>query len=77
MTTVNVYEAKSSFSKLIARAEAGETIIVARNGKPVAQLGPVDFVHRPVVFGDLKGKIWMSDDFDEWTEQDERVWYGE
>lgn len=77
MTTVNVYEAKSSFSKLIARAEAGETIIVARNGRPVAQLGPVDAVRRPVTFGDLEGKIWMSDDFNEWAEEDERDWYGE
>lgn len=41
MTTVNVHEAKSSLSRLVAAAEAGETIVIARNGKPVAQLGPV------------------------------------
>lgn len=77
METVNVYEAKSSFSKLLARAESGETILIARNGKPIAELGPVTQVYKPVVFGDLKGRAWISDDFDEWTEQDEKDWYGE
>lgn len=76
MTTVNVYEAKSSFSKLLARAEAGETIIVARNGRPVAQFGPIQPRRRPVVFGDLRGQIRIHEDFDAWSEQDERDWYG-
>lgn len=38
MTTVNVHEAKSQLSRLLAQAEAGEEVIIARNGKPVAQL---------------------------------------
>lgn len=76
MTTINVYEAKSSFSKLLARAEAGETIIVARNGRPVAQLGPIQPPRRPVVFGDLRGRIRIREDFDTWSEQDEHDWYG-
>ncbi|MFC7487828.1 type II toxin-antitoxin system Phd/YefM family antitoxin [Knoellia sp. CPCC 206453] len=75
MTTMNIYEAKTSFSKLIAAAEAGETVVIARNGKPVAQLGPVA-PHRPVVFGDLKGKITIPDDFDQWTDEDESDWFG-
>lgn len=76
MTTVNVYEAKSSLSRLIAAAESGETIIIARNGKPVAQLGPV--VQRPArVPGRMKGKVRISDDFDEWTEEDEAAWFGD
>jgi len=73
---VNVYEAKAAFSKLLSRAEAGETIIIARNGTPVAQFGPISTPHRPVVFGDLRGRIRISEDFDSWTEQDERDWYG-
>lgn len=77
MVTVNIYEAKSTFSRLIARAEAGEKVVIARNGKPVAQLGPVEATHRPLVFGDLQGEIRIPDDFDEWTEQDERDWFGE
>lgn len=37
---VNVHAAKTRLSQLVARAERGERIIIARNGKPVAQLGP-------------------------------------
>lgn len=39
-TIVNVHAAKTQLSKLVARAERGERITIARNGKPVAQLGP-------------------------------------
>jgi prevent-host-death family protein len=38
MPTVNIHEAKTQFSKLIARVEAGEEIIIARDGEPVARL---------------------------------------
>jgi prevent-host-death family protein len=44
-STVNVHEAKTHFSKLIARVQAGEEIVVSRAGKPVARLVPM----RPVV----------------------------
>ena len=37
---MNIYEAKTQLSKLVARAEAGERIVIARNGRPVAELGP-------------------------------------
>lgn len=40
-TTVNVHDAKTQLSKLIARAEKGERITIARAGKAVAELGPV------------------------------------
>lgn len=76
MTTMNVYEAKSAFSRLLARAEAGETIVIARNGKPIAQFGPIREEPRPVVFGDLRGRVRIRDDFDTWSEQDEHDWYG-
>ena len=76
MTTVNIYEAKSSLSRLISAAEAGETIVIARNGKPVALLGPVP--QRPAREpGRMKGQIRISDDFDEWTEDDEATWFGD
>jgi prevent-host-death family protein len=37
---VNIHAAKTRLSQLVARAERGERILIARNGKPVAQLGP-------------------------------------
>ena len=62
---INIYEAKTSFSKLINRAILGEEIIIAKSGKPVARLVPF---HKPLLDrmpGSAKGKIAMSDDFDE------------
>ena len=38
MTTVNVHEAKTHLSRLLAQVEAGEEVTIARNGKPVARL---------------------------------------
>ena len=39
---VNIYEAKTKFSKLVNRAIAGEEIIIAKSGKPVAKLVPIE-----------------------------------
>jgi prevent-host-death family protein len=66
---VNVHEAKTHFSKLLARVSQGEEIIIARNGKPVARLVPVtpEPAQRPL--GIFKGQIWMAPDFDETPEE--------
>jgi prevent-host-death family protein len=40
--TIGAFDAKTHFSKLLERAEAGETITITRHGKPVAKLTPVD-----------------------------------
>jgi prevent-host-death family protein len=42
MTTVSAYEAKTHLPRLLRAAERGETVIITRHGKPVAQLGPVE-----------------------------------
>lgn len=41
MAKVNIYEAKTQLSRLVERAARGETIVIARNGRPMAALGPV------------------------------------
>ena len=46
MQTVNLYDAKSRFSKLVDAAEEGEVIIIARNGKAAAKLVPLDYGER-------------------------------
>lgn len=61
----NIHEAKTHLSKLIERVENGEEVIIARAGKPVVKLVPVEQAKVPRKPGMLKGKIWMSDDFDE------------
>jgi prevent-host-death family protein len=75
--TINVYEAKTHLSQLIARVEAGEEITLSRNGRAVARIVPLSWqtiVRKP---GSWKGRIVIHDDFDDFTEQDERDWYGE
>lgn len=54
-SAVNVYEAKTQLSKLLERVESGESVTIARAGRPVADLVP----HRRVelVFGSLAGRI--------------------
>ena len=55
MVTVNVHEAKSNLSRLLRQVEAGEEVVIARNGKPVARLTPMR--ERGMrQFGALKGK---------------------
>jgi prevent-host-death family protein len=63
-TQVNVHEAKTHLSRLLSRVQAGEEIIIARAGRPVARLVP--FRHRPAkrVAGTAKGKVKISADFD-------------
>jgi prevent-host-death family protein len=57
---ISIARAKAGFAALVDRAEKGEQIIVTRNGRPVACLGPLP-AKKPVVFGDLRG-LWVSDD---------------
>ena len=58
----NIYEAKTSL--LVERAAAGEEIVIAKAGKPMAKLVPVASVTNRSKPGALKGKIWISDEFD-------------
>ena len=46
MTTVTAYEAKTHLPRLLRAAERGETVIITRHGKPVAQLGPIEVRRR-------------------------------
>jgi prevent-host-death family protein len=74
--TVNIHEAKTHFSKLLARVSAGEEIVIARAGKPVARLGPIrEPTPKKRVPGRDKGKIWMAKDFDIMSEQELDDWY--
>lgn len=65
MTTVNVREAKTHFSKLLERVAAGERIIIAKAGKPVAQLVPLQWKPTRRITGIDKGLVLIHDDFDD------------
>ncbi len=62
---VNMHEAKTRLSELVAAAERGEEIVISRNGDPAVRLVPVREVSPPVRLGALAGQIEFGDDFDE------------
>jgi prevent-host-death family protein len=68
--TFNVFEAKTNLSKLIAKAEKGEDVIIARAGKPVVRLTRLEPSKPKIRFGLLKGKIHVGADFDEYLPED-------
>ena len=67
MKTVNIHAAKTNLSRLVEEAVNGEEIIIAKAGRPLVRLVALDTAadRRRRSFGDLKGQIWMSDDFNE------------
>ena len=62
--TVNIHEAKTHLSRLLARVSLGEEITIAKAGKPIARLVPIQQKLKERVPGTAKGKIWMAPDFD-------------
>ena len=61
---VNIYEAKTNFSRLVDLAAAGEEIVIAKAGKPVARIAPLSkggVARKP---GCLEGRFTVADDFD-------------
>ncbi len=64
MKTVNIHQAKTHLSKLIARVRKGEEIVLAKAGKPVAKIVPLDAGPKRRVPGSARGQFTMSDDFD-------------
>jgi prevent-host-death family protein len=72
---VNMHQAKSSLSKLVERALAGEEVVIARNGEPLVKLVPVLKERKARVPGRWKGKIWIAPDcFDPMSEEELALW---
>ena len=81
MAQFNVHEAKTNFSQLLEMVERGEEVIVARNGKPVAKLLPIE--SRKSILGIGRGdrnynynqpdEVW----FEPISEEELALWYGE
>jgi len=66
---VNVGQAKTDLSRLVARAEAGEDVEIARNGVPIARLIRLEAPERPgerfmAMKGALAGQVFLSEDFE-------------
>lgn len=65
MTQLDITQAKAELSRLLDLAIKGEEIVITQDDKPVAKISPILPVLRPLKRGSAKGKVWMSDDFDE------------
>jgi len=63
-TTVNIHEAKTNLSRLLRRVSAGEEIVIAKAGRPIARLVPV--MQKPArrVPGSAAGQVIIVPDFD-------------
>ncbi len=64
MKTVNIHEAKTHLSRLLKRVGAGEEIVIAKAGKPVARLVPAGKSSQTRVLGSQKGRFEVPKDFD-------------
>lgn len=63
MEKINIHDAKTRLSQLVERAEAGEEIVIARAGRPVARLAPLTPRGGPRRLGLLDGRFRIPDDF--------------
>ena len=63
MTIFNIHEAKTHFSKILKRVMSGEEIVIAKAGKPVAHILPIDADKSPRIPGNDAGKVIIRADF--------------
>lgn len=70
METINLHAAKTHLSKLVDRVLAGDDIVIAKAGKPMVKLVPVNQPSAPRELGKDAGKVWIADDFDAPLPQD-------
>jgi prevent-host-death family protein len=74
-----MHDAKTNLSKLVALAEAGEDVVIARGGTPVVRLVRIEAAarQRPKPPASWKGKVWIAPDFDEFDAEMEALFYGD
>jgi len=80
MRTVNIHEAKTHLSRLVDRAAKGEPFVIAKAGKPLVKVVPLDAPVPGKVkrLGFLAGQISVPDDFDTmFADEIEKEFYGE
>ena len=75
MQTINIHEAKTNLSKLIERTLNGEDVVISKAGKPVVRLVNYKEILKPRKFGDWKGKVWISPDFDDEDPEINKLFY--
>lgn len=65
MATVNIHEAKTHLSRLLQRVQRGNAVVIARSGKPIAKMVPIDSAVPAKIkrMGFLKGEMRVPEDF--------------
>lgn len=76
METINIHEAKTQLSRLVARAVSGEPFVIARAGRPLVKVAALDTPAAPRRLGFLKGEIAVPDDFDRMGEAEIEALFG-
>lgn len=76
MLMINIHQAKTQLSKLLEEVSLGKEVIIAKAGKPVARLTAFKEEIKPRQPGLWKGKIWISDDFNEEDKEINKLFYG-
>ena len=77
MSTLNIHDANTQFSRLVERAGAGETVVIAKAGKPVAKLVPLSAADAPARrIGFLAGAFAVPADFDSMAEDEIATQFG-
>ncbi|WP_108462809.1 type II toxin-antitoxin system Phd/YefM family antitoxin [Devosia naphthalenivorans] len=77
MYVVNIHEAKTHLSRLIEKVAAGESFIIAKAGKPMAKVMPIDTVHKEQRrVGFLQGEFKVPDDFDRMGDKEIESFFG-
>ena len=80
MQTINIHEAKTHLSRLIEQVAQGESFVIAKAGKPIAKIVPLDApsADQQRRIGFLAGQIAVPDDFDRMGQTEiEHMFYGE
>jgi prevent-host-death family protein len=76
MVTVNIHEAKTQLSKLVDQAVKGESVVIAKAGKPLVKVTALDAPAAPRRLGFLAGEIAVPKDFDRMGEAEIEVLFG-
>jgi prevent-host-death family protein len=78
MKTVNIHEAKTQLSRLVDAAAKGEPFIIAKAGKPLVKVVPIDAPAAPKRLGFMRGAFTVPDDFDTMAQEEiEALFNGE
>ncbi len=76
MRTVNIHDAKTRFSRLVDAVADGETVVIAKAGRPVAKLVRLSAPEAPPRLGFLAGQAHIPDDFDTLAQDEVRALFG-